>query len=48
MQAVCEILEEKYHRLQRELLENQREVDALQKILEEKENYIRLLMKKVK
>uniref|UniRef100_UPI0037E85E1D sorting nexin-16-like n=1 Tax=Semicossyphus pulcher TaxID=241346 RepID=UPI0037E85E1D len=46
--AFCETLEETNHRLQRELLDNQREVDALKKMLEEKENHISLLMKKAK
>ncbi|KAM6989286.1 sorting nexin-16-like [Tautogolabrus adspersus] len=46
--AFCETLEETNHRLQRELLDNQREVDALKKILEEKENHICLLVKKAK
>ncbi|CAJ1071930.1 sorting nexin-16-like [Xyrichtys novacula] len=44
--AFCETLEETNHRLQRELLDNQREVDALKKILEEKENHFSLLVKK--
>ncbi|XP_035526740.1 sorting nexin-16-like [Morone saxatilis] len=46
--AFCETLEETNHRLQRELLENQRDVDMLKKTLEEKENHIRHLVKKVK
>ncbi|XP_020506711.2 sorting nexin-16 isoform X2 [Labrus bergylta] len=46
--AFCETLEETNHRLQRELLDNQREVDALKKILEEKETHISLLVKKAK
>ncbi|XP_051252230.1 sorting nexin-16-like isoform X2 [Dicentrarchus labrax] len=46
--AFCETLEETNHRLQRELLENQRDVDMLKKTLEEKENHTRLLVKKVK
>ncbi|KAG8014002.1 Sorting nexin-16 [Nibea albiflora] len=46
--AFCETLEDTNHRLQRELLESQSEVDALKKTLEEKENHISLLMKKVK
>lgn len=47
-QAFCETLEETNHRLQRELLEKQREVDTLKKTLEERENHISLLAKKVK
>ncbi|XP_060900132.1 sorting nexin-16-like isoform X1 [Labrus mixtus] len=46
--AFCETLEETNHHLQRELLDNQREVDALKKILEEKETHISLLVKKAK
>lgn len=46
--AICETLEENNHHLQRELFENQRQVDILRKTLEEKENYINLLMKKAK
>lgn len=48
VQAFCETLEETNHRLQRELLENQKEVDALKKTLEEKEDNISLLVKQVK
>lgn len=48
VQAICETLEENNHHLQRELFENQRQVDILRKALEEKENYIHLLMKKAK
>uniref|UniRef100_A0A3Q3XDE8 PX domain-containing protein n=1 Tax=Mola mola TaxID=94237 RepID=A0A3Q3XDE8_MOLML len=46
IRAVCEALEENNHHLQRDLLENQREVDTLKKTLEEKENHINLLLKK--
>ncbi|XP_070700947.1 sorting nexin-16-like [Pempheris klunzingeri] len=46
--AFCETLEDTNDRLQRELLENQREADALKKTLEEKENHISLLVKKAK
>ncbi|XP_044223166.1 sorting nexin-16-like [Thunnus albacares] len=46
--AFCETLEETNHRLQRELLEKQREVDTLKKTLEERENHISLLAKKVR
>ncbi|XP_017165453.1 sorting nexin-16-like isoform X1 [Poecilia reticulata] len=45
-QALCETLEQKNHRLLRELLEKQREVDSLTKSLEDKENYIALLWRK--
>lgn len=48
VQAICETLEENNHQLQRELFENQKQVDILTKALEEKENYINLLMKKAK
>uniref|UniRef100_A0A3B3VD95 PX domain-containing protein n=1 Tax=Poecilia latipinna TaxID=48699 RepID=A0A3B3VD95_9TELE len=44
--AFCETLEQKNHRLLRELLEKQREVDSLTKSLEDKENYIDLLWRK--
>lgn len=46
LQALCETLEENNHHLRMELLENQREIDTLKKILEEKENYISFLVKK--
>ncbi|XP_041659913.1 sorting nexin-16-like [Cheilinus undulatus] len=46
--AFCETLEETNHRLQRELLDNQREVDALKKILEEKDNHLSVLVKKAR
>ncbi|XP_074545157.1 sorting nexin-16-like isoform X2 [Halichoeres trimaculatus] len=46
--AFCETLEETNHRLQRELLDNQKEVDALKRVLEEKENHISLLVEKAK
>ncbi|KAM9349956.1 sorting nexin-16-like [Symphorus nematophorus] len=45
--AFCETLEETNHHLQIELLESQREVDTLKKTLEEKDNYISHLVKKV-
>uniref|UniRef100_H3BVR2 PX domain-containing protein n=1 Tax=Tetraodon nigroviridis TaxID=99883 RepID=H3BVR2_TETNG len=45
--AVCETLEDSNHHLQMELLDNQREIDTLKKKLEEKENHIRLLVKKL-
>ncbi|KAM4728025.1 sorting nexin-16-like [Anableps anableps] len=44
--AFCETLEQKNHRLLRQLLEKQREVDSLMKSLEDKESYINLLWKK--
>ncbi|XP_053186654.1 sorting nexin-16-like [Scomber japonicus] len=46
--AFCETLEETNHRLQMELLDKQREVDTLKMTLEERENHINLLAKKVK
>ncbi|XP_070774930.1 sorting nexin-16-like [Enoplosus armatus] len=46
--AFCETLEETNHRLQRELLENQREVESLKRTLGERENHISLLVKKDK
>ncbi|KAM7401006.1 hypothetical protein PAMA_005283 [Pampus argenteus] len=46
--AFCETLEETNHRLHMELLEKQKEVDILKKTLEERENHISLLAKKVK
>ncbi|KAM3603929.1 uncharacterized protein V6R79_004160 [Siganus canaliculatus] len=45
--AFCETLEETNHRLQRELTENQKEVDVLKKKLEEKEKQMSLLVTKV-
>ncbi|PWA17537.1 hypothetical protein CCH79_00011234 [Gambusia affinis] len=44
--AFRETLEQKNHRLLRELLEKQREADSLTKSLEDKENYIDLLWRK--
>lgn len=44
--AFCETLEESNYRLQKELLEKQREITTLKKILEEKELYIHLLEKR--
>ncbi|XP_076000704.1 sorting nexin-16-like isoform X2 [Genypterus blacodes] len=46
--AFCETLEETNHRLQRELMEKQRDVDSLKKTLEDTESSIGLLKKKVK
>ncbi|XP_008281952.1 sorting nexin-16 [Stegastes partitus] len=46
--AFCKTLEEINHRLQRELVEKQREAGRLKKTLEEKENYVDLLVKKAK
>ncbi|XP_047444476.1 sorting nexin-16-like [Mugil cephalus] len=46
--AFCETLDETNHRLQRELLEKQREADTLKKMVEEAENRYDLLVKKVK
>lgn len=48
VQAICQTLEENNRRLQRQLFENQRQVDILRKALEVKENYINRLMKKAK
>ncbi|XP_071379376.1 sorting nexin-16-like [Centroberyx affinis] len=45
--AFCETLEETNHRLQRELLEKQREIDTLKTTLEERESHIGLLEKRV-
>lgn len=45
--AFCETLEEGNYRLQKELLEKQREINALKKILEEKELHIHLLEKRI-
>ncbi|XP_056149344.1 sorting nexin-16-like [Lampris incognitus] len=44
--AFCETLEETNHRLQRELLEKQREIDSLKMVLEDREHHIILLEKK--
>ncbi|CAG5896973.1 unnamed protein product [Menidia menidia] len=46
--AICETLEETNHRLQRELLEKKEEIGMLRKTLEERENHINLLMKKLR
>ncbi|XP_054624004.1 sorting nexin-16-like [Dunckerocampus dactyliophorus] len=46
--AFCETLEETNHRLQRELMEKQRDVDNLTQLLNERENYINRLMSKVR
>ncbi|XP_076827228.1 sorting nexin-16 isoform X2 [Brachyhypopomus gauderio] len=45
--AFCETLEEGNYRLQKELLEKQRELSSLKKSLEEKELYIHLLEKRL-
>ncbi|XP_066540014.1 sorting nexin-16 isoform X1 [Hoplias malabaricus] len=45
--AFCETLEESNYRLQKELLEKQREISTLKKILEEKELFIHLLQKRI-
>ncbi|XP_028283900.1 sorting nexin-16-like isoform X2 [Parambassis ranga] len=45
--AFCETLEETNHHLQRELLEKQREFDTLKKTLEDKENHLHQLLKKI-
>ncbi|XP_029930717.1 sorting nexin-16 [Myripristis murdjan] len=46
--AFCETLEETNHRLQKELLDKQREIDRLTKTLEEREDHIALLVKQAK
>lgn len=48
IRAFCEMLEEKNHRLQRALSDKQSEVEILKKTLEERENHLERLMKKVK
>ncbi|KAK2854532.1 hypothetical protein Q7C36_006401 [Tachysurus vachellii] len=45
--AFCETLEEGNYRLQKELLEKQKEINSLRKMLEEKELYIHLLKKQI-
>ncbi|GAA6081650.1 sorting nexin-16 isoform X1 [Tachysurus ichikawai] len=45
--AFCETLEEGSYRLQKELLEKQKEINSLRKMLEEKELYIHLLKKQI-
>ncbi|KAM9488077.1 sorting nexin-16 isoform 2-T2 [Clarias gariepinus] len=45
--AFCETLEEGNYRLQKELLEKQKEISFLKKMLEEKELYIHLLEKRI-
>ncbi|KAE8280068.1 Sorting nexin-16 [Larimichthys crocea] len=45
--AFCETLEESNYRLQRELLEKQKEIGALKRRLEEREQAIRLLEKQI-
>ncbi|XP_054840302.1 sorting nexin-16 [Eublepharis macularius] len=46
--AFCETLEETNYRLQKELAEKQREVEALKKILDEKEVYIDAMEKRIR
>ncbi|XP_060099555.1 sorting nexin-16 isoform X3 [Heteronotia binoei] len=46
--AFCETLEETNYRLQKELAEKQREVEALKKILHEKEGYIDAMEKRIR
>lgn len=48
LQAFCETLEESNYRLQKELLEKQKEIDSLKSRLEEREQAILLLEKHVK
>ncbi|KAH0617606.1 hypothetical protein JD844_016032 [Phrynosoma platyrhinos] len=45
--AFCETLEETNYRLQKELIEKQKEVEALKKILNEKEVYINAMEKRI-
>nr|XP_060631524.1 sorting nexin-16 isoform X1 [Anolis sagrei ordinatus]XP_060631525.1 sorting nexin-16 isoform X1 [Anolis sagrei ordinatus] len=45
--AFCETLEETNYRLQKELIEKQKEVEALKKILNEKEVYIHAMEKRI-
>ncbi|KAF7708937.1 sorting nexin-16 isoform X1 [Silurus meridionalis] len=45
--AFCETLEEGNYRLQKELLEKQREISSLKKMLEEKELHIHMLEKRI-
>lgn len=47
-QAFCETLEESNYRLQKELLEKQREIASLKKQLEEKEQAVLLLEKHIR
>lgn len=47
-QAFCETLEESNYRLQKELLEKQREIDSLKSRLEQRERAMLLLEKHVK
>ncbi|XP_015210006.2 sorting nexin-16 isoform X1 [Lepisosteus oculatus] len=46
--AFCETLEETNYRLQKELIEKQREIESLRKILEEKQLHIDVLEKRIK
>lgn len=48
LQAFCETLEESNYRLQKELLEKQKEIASLKKRLEEREQTILLLEKHIK
>lgn len=48
LQAFCETLEESNYRLQKELLEKQKEIDSLKRRLEEREQAILLLEKHIK
>jgi len=47
-QAFCETLEECNYRLQKELLEKQREINCLKKTLEDKERHVQMLEGRVK
>ncbi|XP_028659213.1 sorting nexin-16 [Erpetoichthys calabaricus] len=46
--AFCETLEETNYRLQKELIEKQKEIESLKKILEEKQLYIDVLENRIK
>lgn len=48
LQVFCETLEESNYRLQKELLEKQKEIDSLKRKLEEKEQTILMLEKHAK
>lgn len=48
LQAFCETLEESNYRLQKELLEKQKEIASLKRRLEEREKAILLLEKHIK
>lgn len=47
-QAFCETLEETNYRLQKELLEKQREVESLKKLLSEKQLHIDAIERRIR